>query len=150
MRIFVPLTYTGVLFYLLWFHGLLQIFDIFNGQDYSRTRELDSEELLDQLPALQQLLYRLIGCRVFFLYVNLVEFGFCFLNMLRFCYLFIFFTLSGKLIDFYALFAARRCCCRQLCYTVCFGSGMFALSFFVTLCICIILSGPEILFQIYH
>lgn len=30
---------------------------------YSRTRELDSEELLEQLPALQQLLYRLIGCR---------------------------------------------------------------------------------------
>ncbi|TYH84170.1 hypothetical protein ES332_D02G180900v1 [Gossypium tomentosum] len=35
------------------------------GQDkgYSRTRELDSEELLTQLPALQQLLHRLIGCR---------------------------------------------------------------------------------------
>ncbi|KAI4313755.1 hypothetical protein L6164_026710 [Bauhinia variegata] len=35
------------------------------GQDkgYSRTRDLDSEELLDQLPALQQLLYRLVGCR---------------------------------------------------------------------------------------
>ncbi|KAF8117473.1 hypothetical protein N665_0009s0002 [Sinapis alba] len=35
------------------------------GQDkgYSRTRELDGEELLVQLPALQQLLYRLIGCR---------------------------------------------------------------------------------------
>lgn len=33
-------------------------------QGYSRTRELDSEELLEQLPALQQLLYRLIGCRV--------------------------------------------------------------------------------------
>ncbi|KAL8463666.1 hypothetical protein ACS0TY_034352 [Phlomoides rotata] len=35
------------------------------GQDkgYSRTRDLNSEELLDQLPALQQLLYRLIGCR---------------------------------------------------------------------------------------
>ncbi|XP_047341811.1 putative clathrin assembly protein At2g01600 [Impatiens glandulifera] len=30
---------------------------------YSRTRELDSEILLEQLPALQQLLYRLIGCR---------------------------------------------------------------------------------------
>ncbi|KAM3235478.1 putative clathrin assembly protein [Capsicum annuum] len=30
---------------------------------YSRTRELPSEELLEQLPALQQLLYRLIGCR---------------------------------------------------------------------------------------
>ncbi|KAL6539063.1 hypothetical protein OROMI_025389 [Orobanche minor] len=30
---------------------------------YSRTRDLDSEELLDQLPALQKLLYRLIGCR---------------------------------------------------------------------------------------
>ncbi|XP_028775480.1 putative clathrin assembly protein At2g01600 [Neltuma alba] len=35
------------------------------GQDkgYSRTRDLESEELLDQLPALQQLLYRLIGCK---------------------------------------------------------------------------------------
>ncbi|XP_009627948.1 putative clathrin assembly protein At2g01600 [Nicotiana tomentosiformis] len=30
---------------------------------YSKTRELPSEELLEQLPALQQLLYRLIGCR---------------------------------------------------------------------------------------
>ncbi|KAE8076322.1 hypothetical protein FH972_014983 [Carpinus fangiana] len=30
---------------------------------YSRTRDLDSEDLLEQLPALQQLLYRLIGCR---------------------------------------------------------------------------------------
>lgn len=30
---------------------------------YSRTRELDSEELLEHLPALQQLLYRLFGCR---------------------------------------------------------------------------------------
>ncbi|XP_010274743.1 PREDICTED: putative clathrin assembly protein At2g01600 [Nelumbo nucifera] len=30
---------------------------------YSRTRDLDSEELLEQLPALQQLLHRLIGCR---------------------------------------------------------------------------------------
>ncbi|XP_054810398.1 putative clathrin assembly protein At2g01600 isoform X1 [Prosopis cineraria] len=32
-------------------------------QGYSRTRDLDSEELLEQLPALQQLLYRLIGCK---------------------------------------------------------------------------------------
>ncbi|KAF7808667.1 putative clathrin assembly protein [Senna tora] len=32
-------------------------------EGYSRTRDLDSEELLEQLPALQQLLYRLIGCR---------------------------------------------------------------------------------------
>ncbi|KAK3134921.1 hypothetical protein QOZ80_5BG0412470 [Eleusine coracana subsp. coracana] len=30
---------------------------------HSRTRELDSQDLLDQLPALQQLLYRLVGCR---------------------------------------------------------------------------------------
>ncbi|XP_065855948.1 putative clathrin assembly protein At2g01600 [Euphorbia lathyris] len=30
---------------------------------YGRTRELDSEELLEQLPSLQQLLYRLVGCR---------------------------------------------------------------------------------------
>ncbi|KAF5930166.1 hypothetical protein HYC85_031039 [Camellia sinensis] len=33
-------------------------------QSYSRTREVDSEELLEQLPALQQLLYDLIGCWV--------------------------------------------------------------------------------------
>ncbi|KAL9259833.1 putative clathrin assembly protein, partial [Drosera capensis] len=35
------------------------------GQDkgYSRTRDLDSDDLLEQLPALQQLLYRLVGCR---------------------------------------------------------------------------------------
>lgn len=39
----------------------------FNWQGYSRTRELDSEELLEQLPALQQLLYRLIGCKVIFI-----------------------------------------------------------------------------------
>ncbi|WCJ42278.1 ENTH/ANTH/VHS superfamily protein [Euphorbia peplus] len=30
---------------------------------HSRTRQLDREELLEQLPALQQLLYRLIGCQ---------------------------------------------------------------------------------------
>ncbi|KAJ0763628.1 putative ANTH domain, ENTH domain, ANTH domain superfamily protein [Helianthus annuus] len=30
---------------------------------YSRTRDLESEELLEQLPSLQQLLYRLMGCR---------------------------------------------------------------------------------------
>ncbi|KAL6848995.1 hypothetical protein ACP4OV_021578 [Aristida adscensionis] len=30
---------------------------------HSRTRELDAQELLEQLPALQQLLYRLVGCR---------------------------------------------------------------------------------------
>ncbi|XP_031386561.1 putative clathrin assembly protein At2g01600 [Punica granatum] len=35
------------------------------GQDkgYSRTRDLESEELLEQLPALQRLLYRLMCCR---------------------------------------------------------------------------------------
>nr|XP_043638270.1 putative clathrin assembly protein At2g01600 [Erigeron canadensis] len=36
------------------------------GQDnkgYSKTRDLESEELLEQLPSLQQLLYRLMGCR---------------------------------------------------------------------------------------
>lgn len=33
-------------------------------QGHSRTRELDSEELLEQLPALQRLLFRLIGCHV--------------------------------------------------------------------------------------
>ncbi|MCI03897.1 clathrin assembly family protein, partial [Trifolium medium] len=32
-------------------------------QGHSKTRDLDSEELLEQLPALQQLLYRLVGCR---------------------------------------------------------------------------------------
>jgi len=37
-------------------------------QGHSRTRELNSEDLLEQLPALQQLLYRLIGCRVILSY----------------------------------------------------------------------------------
>ncbi|KAH1040679.1 hypothetical protein J1N35_042422 [Gossypium stocksii] len=32
-------------------------------KDYSKTTELDSEEMLEQLPALQQLLYRLMGCQ---------------------------------------------------------------------------------------
>ncbi|KAG6510966.1 hypothetical protein ZIOFF_029013 [Zingiber officinale] len=30
---------------------------------HSKTRELENEDLLEQLPALQQLLYRLVGCR---------------------------------------------------------------------------------------
>lgn len=36
-----------------------------NGQEkgHSRTRDLDTESLLEQLPALQQLLYRLVGCQ---------------------------------------------------------------------------------------
>ncbi|VAH78752.1 unnamed protein product [Triticum turgidum subsp. durum] len=34
-----------------------------NFQAHSQTRELDSQALLEQMPALQQLLYRLIGCR---------------------------------------------------------------------------------------
>lgn len=33
-------------------------------QSYSKTRGLDTEDLLEQLPALQQLLYRLVGCQV--------------------------------------------------------------------------------------
>ena len=47
---------------------------ILDWQGYSRTRDLDGEELLVQLPALQQLLYRLIGCRVLFnlLFVYLI------------------------------------------------------------------------------
>ncbi|GJW10082.1 putative clathrin assembly protein [Tanacetum coccineum] len=32
-------------------------------EGYSRTRDLDSEKLLEHLPSLQQLLYRLMGCR---------------------------------------------------------------------------------------
>lgn len=38
-------------------------------QGYSRTRDLDSEQLLEQLPSLQQLLYRLMGCRVCYLFL---------------------------------------------------------------------------------
>lgn len=36
-----------------------------NGQEkgHSRTRDLDTEDLLEHLPALQQLLYRLVGCQ---------------------------------------------------------------------------------------
>lgn len=31
-----------------------------------RTKDLDTPELLDQLPALQQLLFRVLGCQVYF------------------------------------------------------------------------------------
>lgn len=34
------------------------------GQGHSKTRDLDTVDLLEHLPALQQLLYRLIGCQV--------------------------------------------------------------------------------------
>ncbi|XP_076921681.1 putative clathrin assembly protein At2g01600 [Bidens hawaiensis] len=34
-----------------------------DNKGYSRTRDLESEQLLEQLPSLQQLLYRLMGCR---------------------------------------------------------------------------------------
>ncbi|XP_024988770.1 putative clathrin assembly protein At2g01600 [Cynara cardunculus var. scolymus] len=34
-----------------------------DNKGYSRTRDLDSEQLLEHLPSLQQLLYRLMGCR---------------------------------------------------------------------------------------
>ncbi|KAI3497824.1 hypothetical protein L1887_33397 [Cichorium endivia] len=34
-----------------------------DNKGYSKTRDLDSEQLLEQLPSLQQLLYRLMGCR---------------------------------------------------------------------------------------
>ncbi|KAI3690363.1 hypothetical protein L2E82_48380 [Cichorium intybus] len=34
-----------------------------DNKGYSRTRYLESEELLEHLPALQQLLYRIMGCR---------------------------------------------------------------------------------------
>lgn len=43
------------------------IVDLSFNQVHSRTRLLNGEELLNQLPALQQLLYRLIGCQVNFL-----------------------------------------------------------------------------------
>jgi hypothetical protein len=33
-------------------------------QGHSRTRDLDTEDLLEHLPALQQFLYRLLGCQV--------------------------------------------------------------------------------------
>lgn len=35
-----------------------------------RTKDLDTPDLLEQLPALQQLLYRVIGCQVIFYMVN--------------------------------------------------------------------------------
>ncbi|CAN1167361.1 Putative clathrin assembly protein At4g25940 [Linum perenne] len=40
-----------------------QMTSLHNSQVHTRTRVLDRTELLDQLPALQQLLYRLIGCQ---------------------------------------------------------------------------------------
>lgn len=55
---------------------MLSVLHFADGQGYSRTRDLNGEELLEQLPALQQLLYRLIGCRVLsflILFVSVVD-----------------------------------------------------------------------------
>lgn len=58
--------YFGLRSYLFFYFLMVSVLHIADGQGYSRTRDLDGEELLEQLPALQQLLYRLIGCRVLF------------------------------------------------------------------------------------
>lgn len=47
---------------LMYVNGIL--FWEFDCQGYSKTRDLDGEQLLEQLPALQQLLHRLMGCKV--------------------------------------------------------------------------------------
>ena len=51
---------------------MVLILRVVDWQGYSRTRDLDGEQLLVQLPALQQLLYRLIGCRVLSLFLLLL------------------------------------------------------------------------------
>lgn len=43
---------------------LLSYCHLLNLQGQSRTRTLDQDDLLEQLPALQQLLFRLVGCQV--------------------------------------------------------------------------------------
>ncbi|KAI8013971.1 putative receptor protein kinase ZmPK1 [Camellia lanceoleosa] len=62
--------------FLVWFACAIGVVEM--GQ--SRTREGDSEELLEQLPALQQLLYRLIGCRVGISLAEIGEFSFVLLG----------------------------------------------------------------------
>jgi hypothetical protein len=61
--------YWGLLFICILLHVAFLLYTVFHvylffKQGHSKTRDLDSEELLEQLPALQQLLYRLVGCRV--------------------------------------------------------------------------------------
>ncbi|CAN6922448.1 unnamed protein product [Brassica oleracea] len=54
----------------------------FNASQTYRTRMLSNEELLEQLPALQQLLFRLTGCKVKFIYQLFILFyNEWFLNM---------------------------------------------------------------------
>ena len=43
---------------------LLSYRHLLNFQGQSRTRTLGQDDLLEQLPALQQLLFRLVGCQV--------------------------------------------------------------------------------------
>ena len=53
-----------------------------NASQTYRTRMLSNEELLEQLPALQQLLFRLTGCKVKFIYKLFILFyNEWFLNM---------------------------------------------------------------------
>lgn len=68
------------LYYLLSF---LRVFDFGNEQGYSKTRDLDGEKLLEQLPALQQLLHRLIGCKVL-LWCHFPSRALCFVNPVLF------------------------------------------------------------------
>lgn len=55
---------------------------------HTRLRELDTEELLEQMPALQQLLHRLMGCQV-----TLMS-KFCIMTSLSLYYHLYYFTLA--------------------------------------------------------
>lgn len=49
------------------FHLVRNMYQLkYDVQGQSRTRSLGKDELLEQLPALQQLLYRLVGCQVMY------------------------------------------------------------------------------------
>lgn len=72
---------------------------------YSRRRAMSGDELLEQLSAMQQLLYRLIGCQV-----NL--------HLVRFAY---FVFLNGNIQSKWMIFVARRSGLSQLSCAICIG-----------------------------
>ena len=113
-------------------------------QGHNRTRDLDNEDLLEHLPALQQLLYRLVGCQVLCDSVEFLTISGIYSNCTISCVLllkFAFFLWTflkqflpslvcchGVVIDlitFKPLFSTRGSSCWQLCHSICLVIGKF-------------------------
>lgn len=104
----IPLTPSWVLQQYIW--EIMLILKWIKIQAHSRTRLLTREELLDQLPALQQLLYRLIGCQVITYLLSKLTVSSILVTLFHLVILFCYFAAGGSSL-------------LQLPYTICSCSG---------------------------